>query len=276
MQKRRFRPGPLSRPLLCTALAASLAALACDERVVLRASPATASTGSSSLISALFDPVSSGPVRVQALDPKAAQPVFVLLGPAGSHKLVFLHGMCGHGHGYAQSFQHAAARRGRLIAPQADVLCGGGPWAKWSMDLEKLDQRIVQTFEALGAKPPFEDIAVLGYSQGATRAEALARRYPQRYTRLVLMGAPSVTSAQGLGSLKSAVMMAGERDRQDKMKAGQRNLQAAKIPVTFLVLPGATHGAMGTEPEKTMDAALEFLFTNTREVAKPAADAGAK
>jgi hypothetical protein len=48
----------------------------------------------------------------------------------GPEKFVFLHGMCGHGHGYAQSFQHASARKGRMIAPQADVVCGAGPGAK--------------------------------------------------------------------------------------------------------------------------------------------------
>jgi len=57
------------------------------------------------------------------------------------------------------------------------------------------------------------DILVLGYSQGASRAEALARKCPERYTRLVLIAAPTVVSARGLASLRGAVMMAGERDR---------------------------------------------------------------
>lgn len=209
-----------------------------------------------------------GPVRVEPLR-GVSPPVFAQLGPAGPHKLVFLHGMCGHGMGYAQSFQFAAAKRGRLISLQGDIVCGSGPWAKWSGDLDKLDARIVAAFEALGYPSPIEDVTLIGYSQGATRVEALARRRPERYTRVVLMGAPSPASARGFARMKSTVMMAGERDRQDLMKANVRRFAAAKIPSTFIELPGATHGAMGQNPERTMDAALEWLFTHTREVEAP-------
>src|SRR5690606_30261728 len=91
-----------------------------------------------------------GPVRVESLE-GAEPPIFVLRGgDLGPGKLVFLHGMCGHGLGYAQSFQFAAARKGRLIAPQADVLCGDGPGAKWSQDVAALDARIVAAFRQLG------------------------------------------------------------------------------------------------------------------------------
>lgn len=128
------------------------------------------------------------PVRIETLA-GSTPPIFVLRGgPVGPEKLVFLHGMCGHGLGYAQSFEHSAARRGMLIAPQADVPCGSGPFARWSKDIAALDQRITTAFRELGYAEPIEDIVVIGYSQGATRAEALAREYPTRYTRLVLMG----------------------------------------------------------------------------------------
>jgi pimeloyl-ACP methyl ester carboxylesterase len=178
--------------------------------------------------------------------------------------MVFLHGMCGHGLGYAQAFQFSAAKWGTLIAPQADVVCGKGPWAKWSGNLDALDARIQAAFIALGLPEPIEDVVVVGYSQGATRAEALARRWPKRYTRLVLMAAPQTPSPRGLSSLSSAVMMAGSRDRQDLMKAGARALLAAGIPTTYKVIPEATHGAMGPTPEKTMGEALEWLFQHSR------------
>jgi pimeloyl-ACP methyl ester carboxylesterase len=172
--------------------------------------------------------------------------------------------MCGHGLGYAQSFQFSAAAKGRLIAPQGDVVCGKGPWAMWSADLPALDRRITAAFRALGEAEPIDDIVAIGYSQGATRAEALARRWPERYTRLILMGAPRATSARGLSELKSAVMMAGERDRRDQMKAGARALAAAGVPATFMLIPEATHGAMGPEPERTMGSALDWLFGHSR------------
>jgi predicted esterase len=206
-----------------------------------------------------------GPVRMEALDPTAIPPLFVMRGgPRGSAPIVFLHGMCGHGLGYAQSFQFSAAKKGLLIAPQADVTCGSGPWAKWSGDVSALHARIETGFRALGLDP-LEDVLVIGYSQGATRAEQLARKWPERYTRLILMGAPQATSARGLERLRGAVMMAGERDRKDLMKSGTRALAAAGVPAVFQVIPEATHGAMGPVPEKTMGEALDWLWSNQRE-----------
>jgi pimeloyl-ACP methyl ester carboxylesterase len=185
--------------------------------------------------------------------------MFVMRGaPRGPRRFVFLHGMCGHGLGYAQSFQFSAAELGTLIAPQADVSCGG-VWSKWSADVDALDRRIIEAFRALGHADPIDDITVLGMSQGATRAVALARKWPERYTRLVSMDAPTALRVGELPKLRSAVMMAGERDRQDLMRASERALKQTGVPVTFVLIPQAGHGAMGPTPEQTMRKALEFL-----------------
>lgn len=201
------------------------------------------------------------------MEPLAAgvtPPMFVMRGgPHGAGKLVFLHGMCGHGLGYAQSFQFSAAKYGLLVAPQGDVSCGG-PWSKWSQNSEALNARIEAAFAALGEGGPLEDVAVLGYSQGASRAVELVRKWPQRYTRLVLMGGPSIPSLRGLTSLRAAVTMAGSRDRQDLMRATASALGAAGVPATYRVIPGASHGSMGPTPEATMGEALEWLFTHSR------------
>jgi pimeloyl-ACP methyl ester carboxylesterase len=204
----------------------------------------------------------TGPIRIEALA-GAEPPVFVLRGePRGAGRLVFLHGMCGHGLGYAQSFQFSAAARGTLIAPQADVSCGG-VWSKWSADLNKLDARIVETFKSLGHSEPIDDIVIIGMSQGATRAAELAKKWPERYTRLISMDAPTALRPGELRSLKAAVMMAGERDRQDLMRQSERALQRSGVPVTFVLIPQATHGAMGPTPEATMDKAFAFLDAPT-------------
>jgi len=207
----------------------------------------------------------AGPIRMEALDPDQDPPTFVMRGgPHGPGRMVFLHGMCGHGLGYAQAFQFAAAKKGRLVAPQGDRKCGNGPWAAWSDDLDSLNGRILAAFRALGDTGPIEDMVMMGYSQGATLAEGLARKWPQRYTRLVLIASPRVPSPKGLSSLRAAVMMAGERDRQDLMKKGARVMLSAGIPATYLVIPEATHGAMGPTPEKTMGQALDWLWAHDR------------
>lgn len=222
------------------------------------------------------DRVQEGPIRVEPFKPEQQPPMFVMRGqPRGPGRLVFLHGMCGHAHGYAQSFQHSAAQVGTLISPQADILCGQGPWAKWSNDVEALDRRIVETFRELGHAEPIDDVVLIGYSQGATRAEALARRWPERYTRLILMGAPQAPSGRGLGTLRAAVMMSGEFDRQDQMRAGVASMRANGVPSTFFEIPGARHGAMGPTPEVTMGEALTWMEQNSKP-RRGADDAGAE
>ena len=207
------------------------------------------------------------PIRMELLDANERPPMFVLRGaPQGPGRIVFLHGMCGHGLGYAQAFQFAASKYGTLIAPQGDISCGG-PWSKWSMNLDALDERITRTFRALGHPEPIDDILVLGYSQGASRAEALVRKWPKRYTRLVLMGAPSAPAPRGLRALRAAVTMAGERDRKDLMRQGARSLVALGVPAIFRVIPEATHGAMGPTPERTMGDALSWIYANQKPAA---------
>lgn len=201
------------------------------------------------------------PIRVEALAPGETPATYVLRGTAlGKGRIVFLHGMCGHALGYAQSFQFSAAKHGRIVAPQADVVCGKGPFASWSQNLPALHARIEAAFIALGDEPPINDISVIGYSQGATRAEALAREYPDRYSRLISIGAPGLAQPRGLSHLKAALMMAGERDRQDLMQASAQRLKAAGIRSDFQQIPQATHGSMGSQPELTMARALEWVF----------------
>jgi predicted esterase len=237
-------------------LLVALAALGCNESAA--SAQATPPRQASSAGSTPSVQPNDGPVRIEAL-PGAEPPIFVLRGgPRGPGRIVFLHGMCGHGLGYAQSFQFSAAARGTLIAPQADVSCGG-VWSKWSGDTDKLDARIVETFRTLGHAEPINDILLIGMSQGATRAVALAKKWPERYTRLISMAAPTAIQPGELRQLRGAVMMAGERDRQDLMRQSQQALERSAVPVTFVLIPEATHGAMGPTPEKTMEKAFSFL-----------------
>src|SRR5205807_5194292 len=122
-----------------------------------------------------------------------------------------------------------------------DVSCGG-VWRRWSDDIDKLHRRIVAAFRAAGLElHDGDEILAMGYSQGASRVEQLAAKYPNVYTRVVLMGAPTTPTLARLARVRGAVMMAGERDRQDHMKAAARTLQGAHIPATYIPIPGATH-----------------------------------
>jgi len=208
-------------------------------------------------------PPRAASIRMEPLE-TAVPPTFVMRGePHGAAKLVFLHGMCGHALGYAQSFQWSAAKHGALVAPQGDIPCSpGSPWAKWSLDTAALDARILAAFRALGSPNPDLDIAVIGYSQGASRAEALARRWPKRYTRLILIAGPTKVSPDGL-SVASTLTMAGTLDRQDLMQASAKAFTAAGRPARYMPIPNGRHGSMGDTPEQTMASALSWLFQPT-------------
>jgi predicted esterase len=242
------------------------------ESVARTARQSLTRSASSSEAPSASDGAAPSHVSVKGL-PGAQPPVFVVRGRGlGPDKLVFLHGMCGHGLGYAQSFQHASAKKGTLIAPQADVVCGEGPGAKWSQDVAALDARITAAFRQLGHEEPIEDVCVLGMSQGATRAAALARTFPERYTRLVSMGAPTAVKTDGLEKLRAAVLMVGERERKDLMRSSEQALKRKGVPAVSLIIPDADHAGMGPTPEQTMDAALDWLWTNSRP--EPAIAAG--
>jgi pimeloyl-ACP methyl ester carboxylesterase len=198
-------------------------------------------------------------LRMEALG-DGAPAMFVMRGePRGPGKLVFVHGACSHGLGYAQSFAHSAAKHGTLIAPQGDRPCDGTPLSKWSLDTAALDARIVAAFHALGFPDPILDVTAIGYSQGADRVEALARTWKARYTRLILIAGPTKVSPYGLG-VRSAAMMAGTLDRQDIMQASSSAFVAAGRRARYFSLPNARHGAMGDNPESAMGTALDWLY----------------
>jgi predicted esterase len=235
-----------------SSLAAVPAAEEADRRGDTELAAATAAT-----------PQGDGPLRVETFHPPSGPASFVLRGTRGPARIVFLHGMCGHGLGYVQAFPRAAAKHGTLIAPQGDVSCGG-PWSKWSANVRDLDRRIAEAFAFAGHGAPLRDIWVIGLSQGATRAAELARQWPERYTHLVGIAAPTVIRPGELRGLSAAVMMAGERDRRDIMLQSQRALSATGIPALFLLMPEAAHGSLGSSPETTMASALAHLSEHPR------------
>jgi pimeloyl-ACP methyl ester carboxylesterase len=197
-------------------------------------------------------------IEVVALDPKRSPATFVLRG-ARKQPIVFLAGLCGHAQYYVQSFERTAARYGTVVAPQGEIPCGAGPYSTLSGDMKKLDRRIVDGFTTLAIPEP-KDAVVIGYSLGATYAENLARLYPERYTRLVLIAAPAAPTPYRLKEVKSTAMLAGSLDRKDLMRRGVTLMRQANIRSSFFELPGAYHGQMGTSAERVMDEALRFVL----------------
>ncbi|HVH45497.1 MAG TPA: hypothetical protein VM925_24255 [Labilithrix sp.] len=211
-------------------------------------------------------PETDGPVRTVDVPVTGDLPAVAVRG-AREHrrKMLFVPGMCVHPGGYVMSFQHAAAARGDLVAVQGDVSCGGdGVARRWSYDLDAMNRRIDAAFQAAGLGEP-RDVIVIGYSQGAERAEKLVARWPAKYSRTILIASPITPSSQNLARAKGVALMAGTFDgSQGYMRGAVTPLQGAGTPAAYFPLPGARHGQMGETPEETMAQALDFVETAER------------
>ncbi|MFT3772722.1 MAG: hypothetical protein QM820_45615 [Minicystis sp.] len=208
------------------------------------------------------------PVEIQTVDVPDDEPAFVLMGPHGAcPRMVFLHGMCGHGLGYLQSFQQAARDHGGVVVVQGDISCGGA-FRKYTPDPAVQDARIERAFAAIegrdGACTAGSDLVIAGYSQGAYIAEKMAARFPERYSRLVLMGAPTTPSPAQLQKARGVVNISGELDATYRMKDGTKALLNAGVPSTYLEMPGARHGEM-RDAERIMREAFDWLDANARD-----------
>ena len=78
--------------------------------------------GSSSATPRIDD---EGPIRMEALDPSAKPPMFVMRGgPRGPSRMAFLHGMCGHGLiGVVRTLEHL----GRIGSGRVEIDTPVGP-----------------------------------------------------------------------------------------------------------------------------------------------------
>lgn len=207
--------------------------------------------------------VAEWPVEVVPVDVPADIPAYYLRGKRGTTaRMVFLHGRCTHAQGYVQSFAFAAAKRGSVVAPQGDIACDGA-LRRWKPDPELQNRRIEAAFRAVGVEGELKDLLVIGYSQGEILAEHLVERFPERYTRAVLIGAPAVPPVSRLRGLRGAVMMSGELDAKELMREGAKRLLAVGVPTTYVEMPRARHAQI-TEGERTMEDVFAWLETNAR------------
>jgi pimeloyl-ACP methyl ester carboxylesterase len=132
---------------------------------------------------------------------------------------------------------------------------------RWSNDLLAMSKRIDAVVRAADIDVEAKGVTLVGYSQGAERAEWLAARFPEKYSRLILIASPMVPSPERLGRARAVVLLAGSLDwgSRQNMLEGQRKLARAGVPVRYFDLPNAAHGAMGDDPEGVMAQALDFV-----------------
>ena len=189
-------------------------------------------------------------------------PVYVLEAPPSNRRaLVYLHGRCGRIHA-VDDWQHAAMEYGTLIALHGDKRCPEQR-RRWGTDIDALHQRISRALRAVkkvrGGELATDDVTLFGYSQGAMRAEGLARRYPRIYRRVVLGGPPTKPSPEHLARARAVAVFGGDSETTEKMQLGAEDLIAAGMKARFFLIPCAGHGEYGPEAERLMSEILSFV-----------------
>ncbi len=181
----------------------------------------------------------------------------------GAPTIVFLTGSCTHPLASLKAFETAGAAHGGILALQGDLPCKGDDPAlrRWSPDTVLTSARIDAALTAAGALRS-TDLTLMGYSQGAERAEWLARRFPAKYTRFVLMAGPVVPAPSRFSGARAVVALAGHGDVRENMAEGARRLRRASIPALYLEVPGAQHGELSAAIDPVVGQALDWLDAN--------------
>ncbi len=207
------------------------------------------------------DVVLARPVTVPV---DGSRPLRVTHAPATeSRALVYLHGVCGDVTA-VDSWSGAATRHGTLIELLGDTRCTGSTRYRWTSSTEALAGRIEQALAtvraARGGLLHTDQVVLVGYSQGAIRAEALAKRYPERFPWVLLGGVPVTPAAESFSAVRSIALVGGQREGLAHLRAGEDALRAAGRRVKSFILPRAGHGEFGPNANRVMGEAFDWLL----------------
>jgi len=195
-------------------------------------------------------------------------PIEVVFGPKQSQRvIVYLHGVCGDPLAF-ESWVGAAARHATFISLRGDQKCRKRPGRfKWSYNYQRNNKRITAAIEAAakarGAALDTGKVVLMGYSQGAGRTEAMARRFPDRYRRIAIIAIVSEPRVANLRRADAVLLMAGSLDAHKHIQDGANKLARAGKRVRYIELPGARHGEYGDEAPRVMRVALDWLLGAT-------------
>jgi pimeloyl-ACP methyl ester carboxylesterase len=207
------------------------------------------------------------PAEVARVDVRGDSPASFVRGAAGAApRIVFLPGVCSNAYAYLLSFPEAARAHGGVVAIDGDKPCGaaGSGFRSFSWDPARQDARVQAALAAVGgAEPPPRGYILVGYSAGAGIGELMVQRWPERYARVVLIGAPSDPSPGRLAKARGVVTMSCSRDVPGRMRDGARHIAANGVPAEYLEMPGCTHGNIA-DGERVFGEAFEWLAANAK------------
>jgi pimeloyl-ACP methyl ester carboxylesterase len=213
------------------------------------------------------------PATVQRIRVPGDVPASLVRGQQGGPpRIVFLPGLCSNANAYLHGFPKAANEHGGVVAIEGDRPCEGQPnFRTFTSNIEQQHGRIEAALAAAGMKEvPANGVTLVGYSLGASIAEKLAERWPERYARIILIGSPKDPVASRMRSTRAVATMSCERDVPPRMKDGARRLEAAGVPAKYFEMPGCTHGNLA-EGDRVFGEAFSWLDANQRAAVKAGA-----
>lgn len=204
------------------------------------------------------------PIAMDVQVPDDLPAIVYMAAPGVRHAIIYLHGHCG-SLDKIGSWAPEVTRYGTLIALRGNWACAGAPGRfRWGMSIRYLDKRIRRAAhrvqELRGGDLDVDRLTVIGYSQGAEKAEQLPRRYPERYPRIVLAGPPTAPHPWRLAPAEAVVVVAGENEVRAHILRGFRRLQNAGALAAYMELPDARHGEFGPHGAEVFQTALWWLF----------------
>ena len=177
--------------------------------------------------------------------------------------LVYLHGVCGDVTKIAD-WVEAATEQATVVAPGGDKPCSEGHRYSWSQDVELIHRLIERTLaatrDARAGLLDIEQVAIFGYSQGASRAERLAALHPARYRWVLLGGPPSKPQFERLSQVQGLVLLAGSKERLPHLRSDAALFTERGLPASYFEFAGVGHGAFGPSSPAVMTEALRWLF----------------
>lgn len=190
---------------------------------------------------------------------------FVVHGADGDARvLIYLHGRCGDPHAGIKAFANEVSALGTMISVQADLTCPDRKGRfRWSGDVDKAARRIDAAIQAVSKtrRVPLDATrrTLIGYSEGALRAESLVKRLPDQYPRAVLLASPRAPEGASFSKASRVALVMGELDVQADMRAGDESLKRAGIDHRLFTLRGARHGTYGTDASRAMSEIFAWL-----------------
>jgi predicted esterase len=204
------------------------------------------------------------PGKLTTLRIPGHRPATVVHGRARTNlAMIYLHGICGQVSRIAD-WASAAADFVTTIAPTGNKACPESTSRfSWNQDIELIHQLIDDALAAVSevrnGNLNTSTVVVFGYSQGASRAERLVERHPERYRWVILGGPPRQPEFERCRAALGLVLLVGTEEHQELLADVACDFTARGLRTHFDQFVGVGHGFFGQSAPDVIRRTLTWL-----------------